>query len=590
MGLLDMTPDQSDQLLNFGKGLLAASGPSRMPVSMGQAMANGIDSMQQGDRDAMNRKMQAGQLQMQQMALDQARMTDARRRMMEQMMPQMSPQVQQAYLLAGPDKAYEAMRGEQMLSSIRGGSPSVGGMPSPQGVNNGIADTQGLVNQRPSPLAGTGISEDDARLSLMADPTGKLLSEKILAARGESIKPVINRGFGIGTMVNGKYVPDQASLEQALALERGKQNITAPMESPVTIKLSGGQEAQLSRPEYAAFQQSGQLPARYQQRSTITNPGNLRPQGASTGFQSFATPEEGLSALDKNLQSYGRQGINTVSSIISRWAPPSENDTNAYIADVSKRLGVKPDQPFDMSNPIVRQALSTAITLYEHGPSKIFGSRPQAIQNQQQGLGVPGLTQSQPDQINQTRQIAGGKAVDEAFAKDYVDFTAKGGGADAAKQLSQLKDVVDALGTKGSSLTGPYLGLVPDAVKSFTNPNSIAMRERVEEVVQRSLRAILGAQFTEKEGERLIARAYNPSQPESENAIRVGRLYEQLKQGFDAKQDAASYFQKNGTLEGWNGRLFNIGDFDPVSSRDSSAQNNRQSTISSGGWSASVVK
>jgi len=98
------------------------------------------------------------------------------------------------------------------------------------------------------------------------------------------------------------------------------------------------------------------------------NPGNLRPVGASQGFQSFATPEDGLSAIDKNLLAYHKHGINSISGVINRWAPPSENNTNAYISDVSKRLSVHPDQQIDLSNPIVRQALTTAINLHENGP------------------------------------------------------------------------------------------------------------------------------------------------------------------------------------------------------------------------------
>ena len=181
--------------------------------------------------------------------------------------------------------------------------------------------------------------------------------------------------------------------------------------------------------------------------------------------------------------------------------------------------------------------------------------------------------QSQENKITQERQTAGGKTVDEAFGKDYVSWTT-GMGADAAKQLGQLGDVTKALQQPGANLTGPWLGHTPDFVKSFTNPQSIAMRERVEEVVQRSLRAILGAQFTEKEGERLIARAYNPNQPEAENAVRVNRLYTQLQQAFQAKQDAAKYYQANGTLQGWNGKLYSISDFepDPTGSRMSVGQ------------------
>lgn len=178
------------------------------------------------------------------------------------------------------------------------------------------------------------------------------------------------------------------------------------------------------------------------------------------------------------------------------------------------------------------------------------------------GLGVVGQTPSQADIINQERQKAGGKALDEQFAKDYATFV-QGGAQDTAKQLAQLRDVSSALKNPKANLTGPVLGNVPDAVKSFTNPQSVAMRERVEEVVQRSLRSILGAQFTEKEGERLIARAYNPRLSEAENAVRVDRLLTQLEAAYKQKVSAAQYFEKNGTLEGWKGKIPNIGDFDP---------------------------
>jgi hypothetical protein len=95
------------------------------------------------------------------------------------------------------------------------------------------------------------------------------------------------------------------------------------------------------------------------------NFGNIR---EGSGFAKYESPEAGLQALDKNLLSYADKGINTITGVINRWAPPSENDTSAYISDVSKRLGIKSDQPIDLHSPVVRQALATAITIHEHGP------------------------------------------------------------------------------------------------------------------------------------------------------------------------------------------------------------------------------
>ena len=80
------------------------------------------------------------------------------------------------------------------------------------------------------------------------------------------------------------------------------------------------------------------------------NPGNIRynpridwqGQGdPNAGFATLATPEHGVRAMSKNLYTYNeRDGLNTVGGIISKWAPPSENDTQAYINKVSNDLGV----------------------------------------------------------------------------------------------------------------------------------------------------------------------------------------------------------------------------------------------------------
>jgi hypothetical protein len=125
-----------------------------------------------------------------------------------------------------------------------------------------------------------------------------------------------------------------------------------------------------------------------------------------------------------------------------------------------------------------------------------------------------------------------------------------------------LSSTYKMLGEKGT-LSGPIVGNVPDRVSAFINPDAISAREAVEEVVQRSLREILGAQFTEKEGERLIARAYNPKLQESENRLRVGRLLAQVMAAADAKEDAFRYFEQHGTMQGWTGKEYKNEDFDP---------------------------
>jgi hypothetical protein len=165
----------------------------------------------------------------------------------------------------------------------------------------------------------------------------------------------------------------------------------------------------------------------------------------------------------------------------------------------------------------------------------------------------------------------GQDAVDNAFAKEYVEFAARGGYADVQKSLEQLKEASAAL-KSGRELTGPIVGRTPEIIKGLVNPQSIANREAVEEVVQRNLRLVLGAQFTQKEGERLIARAYNPNLDEAENAKRVDRLIKQIDAAAQAKQSAADYFEENGTLTGWKGKVPTIEDFNPESDGEPQAQ------------------
>jgi hypothetical protein len=159
------------------------------------------------------------------------------------------------------------------------------------------------------------------------------------------------------------------------------------------------------------------------------------------------------------------------------------------------------------------------------------------------------------------------KSVDSNFGKEYAEWVAGGGQADTRRQIVQLEEALGKL-KSGKNLTGAFIGNLPDGVLNIFNPEAVATRNAVEEVVQRNLRLVLGAQFTEKEGERLISRAYNPSQSEEENAKRVGRLLEQIKAGAAAKVSAAQYYEQNGTLRGWSGKLPTLADFDPDARAD----------------------
>ncbi|MGJ3438585.1 structural protein [Pseudomonas sp. Je.1.5.c] len=95
-------------------------------------------------------------------------------------------------------------------------------------------------------------------------------------------------------------------------------------------------------------------------------------------FVIFDTPENGIRALGKLLQTYyNKHKLRTVKDIIKRWAPEVENDTGAYIRTVAERCGLDPsDQIANIKDPKILGGLVQAIIKHENAnfeyPPAIF--------------------------------------------------------------------------------------------------------------------------------------------------------------------------------------------------------------------------
>jgi hypothetical protein len=149
--------------------------------------------------------------------------------------------------------------------------------------------------------------------------------------------------------------------------------------------------------------------------------------------------------------------------------------------------------------------------------------------------------------------------VEEKSAQDLVDFTIGGGFSDVQKGLSQLDIAKKTLQQQPEGkITGKLVGAQDDTgILKYTNPTAQDTKEQVQEIAQRNLRLILGPQFTAKEGEALISRVYNPALPQSVNVKRLDLLQEQMTSAAKTKQEAVDYYNTNGTLKGFKGKLYN---------------------------------
>ena len=92
------------------------------------------------------------------------------------------------------------------------------------------------------------------------------------------------------------------------------------------------------------------------------NPGNIRQSkvrykgevqpSRDPAFKQFESLAWGYRAVFVLLHTYRvRHGLRTVRGMISRWAPPVENHTEAYIRAVAADTGIDPDEPLDTLDP-----------------------------------------------------------------------------------------------------------------------------------------------------------------------------------------------------------------------------------------------
>lgn len=105
----------------------------------------------------------------------------------------------------------------------------------------------------------------------------------------------------------------------------------------------------------------------------MTGP-EILPDGSQGRFARFDTAQNGIRALTTNLLAYqDRHGLRTVRGMIYRWAPPGENDSDAYVRFVADHVhadlpeGQRADAPTDMHDPPTVFRFVRAVIAQENG-------------------------------------------------------------------------------------------------------------------------------------------------------------------------------------------------------------------------------
>lgn len=150
------------------------------------------------------------------------------------------------------------------------------------------------------------------------------------------------------------------------------------------------------------------------------NPGNIRRssdpwQGLAERqgdmeFFTFKSPVYGIRALARTLITYqDKHGLRTIRQIIGRWAPPVENNTNAYVRAVSEATDLDADQILDLHNFDYLFPLTKAIIKHENG------QQPYTDAQITKALVLAGVEPEAPS-LQNTRTVKGGQAATAATA------------------------------------------------------------------------------------------------------------------------------------------------------------------------------
>ena len=70
---------------------------------------------------------------------------------------------------------------------------------------------------------------------------------------------------------------------------------------------------------------------------------------------------------------YGKYKLRTIRAIITRWAPPKENNTEAYIRRVTDRIGIGPDKELGdpQTHPTQWMMIGIAMAIVENGTTNL---------------------------------------------------------------------------------------------------------------------------------------------------------------------------------------------------------------------------
>ena len=273
-----------------------------------------------------------------------------------------------------------------------------------------------------------------------------------------------------------------------------------------------------------------------------------------------------------SLPGLGPEGMAAYKETVNRLFPekaPTELPEKAQLAQWYQTATPEQRQAYNQLFPPEVRSLTEAQQLEWY---KNLPETDRALFDQMRGAGKTPLVQNVlPGQPTPPTEFE--KQLDQKGSNVYVSWALEGGAANARARIAALQDVVNKLEAsatgKGPALSGVQIQVIPEALRPLLVPAAQEARQNAERVIQDGLRAILGAQFTQVEGENFLKRAFDPALGPDRNARRLRLILEQMKESAKQAQSISDYVEANRSLRGFKGSYPSLAQFEAVLAKDS---------------------
>jgi len=275
------------------------------------------------------------------------------------------------------------------------------------------------------------------------------------------------------------------------------------------------------------------------------------PSGFQKGAGMFAAALQGMASGGKDLSASSKlkKGWDAdTKAAMGKVVDPSvsrKEQLNEYLQMKALQKG---DKAFGQQKELKQMGLDEARERTKEGQDF-----QRSLMKEKAGIASSALDKK--SELDEKKRLAKGSVgeqeVDKKFAKDLNDWQTRGLGT-YNKNIERLKRSRDLLKKRKDDLVGTsgrFTGRMPDFLRS---EESIGLREDVHASAQGALRATLGSQFTEKEGERIMKASYNENLSPDENIKRIDDAIKELETNAYNMDSRGEFFRENqGTLRGW---------------------------------------